>query len=83
MIQDKYIFMAMDKATTPPSGIIQHLKNRYWIVHPQKGLAFYRSYNSPQCNENAKICARLKPDGMDVLFVPSAFIPVKLSDYRD
>lgn len=47
---DGMIYMSLEDATTPRQGAVCHV-NRWWIVHPTKGLTFYRTRRSPQCND--------------------------------
>lgn len=36
---ERFKFVPVEKATIPPSGLIEHVKDHWWIVHPEKGLA--------------------------------------------
>ena len=55
---DKHLrFVPLNKATIPPSGLIEHFKDCYWVVHPKKGVVFWK--HSPQCNANKVIADRI------------------------
>jgi hypothetical protein len=64
---DDYVFLPLEEATTCPDGFVECLRDRWWLVHPDKGLAFYSPVNgkrvklsaaerimlgSPQCHES-------------------------------
>lgn len=46
-------YLSVEDATTPTAGAVCSV-DRWWAVHPEKGLMFYRRY-SPQCNANPDI----------------------------
>lgn len=64
---DDYVFLPMDEATAPSGGtFFQHYVDAWWVVHPERGLAFYNPMGtrgrrrhgrlgSPQCNTSEKI----------------------------
>lgn len=92
--EDDYLFIPESELTDPPDGIIEHLKDKWWAVHPEKGLMFYnrkgkggrrvRLYGSPQCNLNKTISeyvARGYPFEVEIKFIPSVFIRVDMSEY--
>lgn len=85
MNEDRFKFVPIDEAVVPPSGIIQHFKDHWWIVHPEKGLAFFdsRGWLSPQCNGDERVTRRLAQHypWAEVQFIPSAFRRVNPSDY--
>lgn len=84
------VFFKLSDLIVPPSGLIEHLRNKHWIVHPEKGLAFWRSYHKdpdtllkPWCNDNpeiTKIMLKHFPWG-EVQFVPSVFRKINPRDY--
>lgn len=76
-------FMPLEQATVPPSGYIKHLRNRYWVVHPSKGLVFWREWSSPQCHDSRASAMALFSDypWATITHIPSVFVPVKLSDF--
>ena len=65
------------------NGFYHCLRDRWWIVHPEKGLVLYRGH-SPQCNSIEDITRRLRasfPPWAEVRFVPCALIEIDPSDY--
>lgn len=73
-------YVTFDEATTPRDGEV--LTDRWWIVHPERGIAFYRMwpkdrYRSPQCNHDERIsrqlCEQLYPDH-EIRLIPAVFI---------
>ena len=80
--EDRFSFVPIDKAIEPPSGLIEHLKNKWWIVHPEKGVAFFEG-KFAQCNSN-EILARRLASGYpwaEVRFLPSVFRSINPQDY--
>lgn len=81
-----YIHVPIELATTPAEG--HAYVNRWWSVHPERGLTFYVASlarltfegepiePSPQCNaveETARLlAARTRPDD-EVMFFPVVF----------
>jgi len=66
--KDDYMFIPADEALAPADGgHYQHYVNCWWVVHPEKGLAFFNPknartgrrrfgrYGSPQCNADERI----------------------------
>lgn len=81
----KLIFIPKEKAIEPPVGIINHIKNHWWIVHPIKGLVFWdKKQRSPQCNSNEILTKHFKKEmypWANVEFISSVFIQVDVKDY--
>lgn len=83
------VFVPFEEASTPPSGIIEHLKDMWWIVHPQKGIAYWRhggpssKHLSPWCNKSEEITRRIFASfpWADVKFIPSVFRRINPRDY--
>ncbi len=63
-----YVFLTVEEAVTPrKGGFFQHYVDAWWVVHPERGLAFYNPkdrrtgrrrhgrYGSPQCNTDERI----------------------------
>jgi len=50
--------------------------NRWWVVHPQRGLVLYRGH-SPQCNAHESIARRIAPiyPWAEVQFIQVAYLP--------
>ncbi len=78
-------FVPIEKAAVPPPGLIEHIKDSWWAVHPTKGLVFWASsgLTSPQCNPNKATSERLWKmyPWATVEFVPSVFHRINPSDY--
>ena len=76
-----FIHVPLDQAQKPIEG--HCYVNRYWLVHPEKGLAFYYSGRGdmdvtsphPQCNKYESITRKLNHllKDHDVVFVPVVF----------
>lgn len=78
-----FTFILIEVAIVPPSGLIEHLKDRWWIVHPEKGLPFYKGF-APQCNSNEILTRRLSknfPWNVRIQFIPSVFHSINPHDY--
>jgi hypothetical protein len=77
-----FTFVPFEKAIDPPPDLIKHWKNHWWIVHPEKGLAFYRG-SFPQANTNEVITRRLATNypWAEVRFFPSVFMKIDPQDY--
>lgn len=84
------VFFRLGDLIIPPAGLIEHIKDKHWIVHPEKGLAFWRSYLkdpdsrlSPWCNSNPEITKSMLPTfpWAEMLYVPSVFRKINPSDY--
>jgi len=82
-------FVPLDVLETPPVGLIEHIKDSYWVTHPDKGAVFWRSTMrgdnySCQCNRVESMVKSLR-DRMypwaGVVFVPSAFRRIDPQDY--
>jgi hypothetical protein len=75
-------FIALEQATIPPSGFIEHIKDKWWIIHPTKGVCFYKEH-SPQCNSNEKISKRFLTiyPWAELRYIPSVFRTVDPRDY--
>ncbi len=82
---DNYEFVPFEEATTPPAGLIDHMKDRWWMVHPERGLAFYKSGKnlSAQCNGDERITRKFADahDWAEVRFIPSVFRRIDPNDY--
>lgn len=81
---EKFHFLKLEEASKPKGHIIYHIPNSWWVVHPDKGLAFYgKGFGSPQCNTNEMISRRLCPEWGEVQFIETVFAPCNVSDYSD
>jgi hypothetical protein len=69
-----YVFLPLEEAVTPQKGgFFQHYVSAWWVVHPDRGLAFYNPrnartgrrrhsrYGSPQCNTDERIARMVGP----------------------
>lgn len=95
--EDDFVFVPLEKLQEPIEGHVNCLKDRWWSVHPEKGLAFYKpkgrngkrqsgqgnQYGSPQCNRNKAIAERLssRHSWAELQFVEVAFVPLIINDY--
>lgn len=71
-MRGEFIYIPIEEATSPKNG--ECLVDRWWSVHPEKGVAFYvRLFGpmktdepSPQCNPNKRVSEhinnKLNPD---------------------
>jgi hypothetical protein len=83
-IDKRYHFMPIEQATEPKGHMLYQWINAWWVVHPEKGLAFWdKGYSSPQCNRDESISKMLKPVWGEIKFMERVFAPLNLSDYRE
>lgn len=96
--EDDYKFLPFDEAASPAGGgHFFHYTDCYWVVHPERGLAFFnppgrngrrRSHGlgAAQCNTDPRsreFAARMGyPWPAEVRLIVSAWVPVNISDYR-
>lgn len=86
------IYVPLAEACAPPKGFIEHFKDKWWIVHPERGVVMWRVGNkarnmtAPQFNSSEEI-ARLVQQKMypwaEVRQIPSVFKKVDPKDWRD
>lgn len=75
-------FVLLEKATIPPNGLIEHFKDCYWIVHPEKGVVYWK--HSPQCNKSEEITKNIAKSlysWVEIKFIPSIFRSINPNDY--
>jgi hypothetical protein len=81
----RLFFLSVEKAVVPPPGIIEHIKDHWWSVHPTKGLIFWdKRARSPQANSNEDIARRLQQSlypWAECRFIPSVFRKIDIQDY--
>jgi len=81
----RLIFVSIEEATVPPSGLINHIKDHWWAVHPTKGLIFWHQrHRAPQCNSNKHTARRLQQQfypWAECRFIPSVFCRIDPQDY--
>jgi hypothetical protein len=83
-----FVFVPENELTQPRSG--ECLANCYWIIHPVKGLLFYKigTTRAPQCNPNEQISLRILQNylrhaelqGCEVKFIPAVYFGYKIVD---
>lgn len=90
-MRGEYKFLPKEKALTPTKGGFYRLiTDNYWLVHPDKGLAFYwmkgdKGLGSPQCNKDeifVRHIEHLSGEKVEVEFLPAAWVPISLDDFR-
>ena len=59
---ENLVFVPLEEAIQIPEGLCTIYKNRYWLIHPDKGLIFYYFHRSlyPQCNTDFSIADRIR-----------------------
>lgn len=70
-------YLSLEDALRPHDGA-QVWVERWWVVDPAKGLVFYGSSRSPQCNQNwltAKLIRRTNHPDAELRFLPLVFLP--------
>lgn len=84
----RLVFVPIDVAAIPPAGLIEHFKDRWWAVHPTKGLVFWKSsfrehHLAPQCNRNEEgtrmLFSKMYP-WAEIQLIPSVFRSVRPAD---
>jgi hypothetical protein len=93
LTEDDYVFVPVDVAMVPPNGLIEHFADRWWCVHPEKGLAFYNPRNSrgrrtgagsPQCNSSETLARAIGErccPWAEIRFIHSVFRRIDVHDY--
>lgn len=92
MKENEFRFLPETEATNPTHGqFFIRCTDAYWIVHPEKGLAFYSlgqrtGLGSPQCNSNEKIVRKIAENmtyefPYEIKFFPLVWIPFDPRDY--
>lgn len=81
----RLVFVPIEKFIIPPPGLIEHLADRWWSVHPSKGLVFYdKKMMAPQCNVNESLVRRLAEKQYpwaETIFIKSVFRRINPRDY--
>lgn len=89
---EDYKFLPVEEAVAPRGGLyFQHYVDAWWLVHPDKGLLFYRrglgGLGSPQCNTDERVTRMLFAkdpppiDGIEVRKLASVWVPIDPCDY--
>ena len=72
--------------TDPEGPYVQVILNGWWMQNENSEVAFAEIGNRlyPQCNTNKSIVNRMNSNvNVNVVFVPLAFVPIYLEDFRD
>lgn len=81
---DRYHFLPEENILNTKAHIIYNYMNSYWVVHPEKGLAFWdKGYSHPQCNSNEELSKSLCPEWGTIKFIDRVLVPCNLNDYKD
>lgn len=73
-------------------GLVDAVRNRYWSVHPERGLRLFQSNRrrrgqirgaSPQCNQNEEIVRRFLYEGDVIKRFDLVLVPIDINDYRN
>ncbi len=75
-------YIPLDRVTAT-QGLVQALHDRWWSVHPERGVVIYRRF-SPQCNMNEAISRKLTEKmypWADVRQIPLVLVPINPRDY--
>lgn len=79
----EYRFLPLQQAEYA-EGLVHVIRDRWWIIHPEKGLAFFRG-RSPQCNASREIVEMVlgkDPDPeLAVVFLPVVYLPICGNDW--
>lgn len=86
----KLVYLPFDKLSYY-TGIVMHLRNHWWSVHPERGLIFWSGEKhpsiergSPQCNAN-EVTARSLRDKLypwaELRYFMSVLYPIDPHDY--
>lgn len=77
----KFHFLPEDQVESTAHHVYQYI-NYFWVVHPEKGLAFYgKGYTKPQCNRDQRISDMLCPVWGVVKQIPRVIVPLNVNDY--
>jgi hypothetical protein len=80
----RFHFLPEDQIEAARQHMLHQYLDSYWVVHPEKGLAFYgKGYGSPQCNRNESIARRFCPPWGEIKFIPRVLVPLNINDYKD
>jgi hypothetical protein len=77
--EQKLTYVPFDEATTPKDGEV--LTNRWWVVHPEHGLAYFSRrptdrHKSAQCNGDRRLPEKMVGEmypNHEVRFMPVVF----------
>ncbi len=76
-------FVPLAKATVPPAGLIEHIQDMWWVMHPEKGVVYFGKGRSAQCNINEGLTRRLAAmyPWAEIKYIPSVFRSINPNDY--
>jgi hypothetical protein len=73
------------------SGMCNVMRNRYWLVHPERGLIFYPfkkskdiKHSSAQCNSSKEVAEHFHKTmypWAEIKFIETVIVPISISDY--
>lgn len=79
---DRFHFLPESDVLSTKAHIIYQYRDAYWVVHPEKGLAFFdKGYGHPQCNTNRDIANRLCPEWGEIKYFARVLVPCNINDY--
>lgn len=86
---DRWRFIPEKNADiAPKNGFCQILRDHWWVVCPERGLAFFwskgvKGLGSPKCNINESISRRLGSTipNAEIKFFPLVIVPIDMRDY--
>jgi hypothetical protein len=87
--EDRYVYMPVSDIMVS-GGLCQHIKDSWWVVHPERGLVFFPySRRNPriqesmaQCSTNEIIARRYCPPFAEIRFFASVLQPVHVTEER-
>lgn len=82
-------FCKIEEHSIPPTGLIEHIKDHYWLCHPERGLVLWgvgpikKLDWKPMCNKNEEISKMFLKHfpWAEVKLVPSFFRRINPRDY--
>ena len=59
----RLVFVPIEVATNPPSGLVEHFSNNWWIYDIERGVVYWKfsgRHLAPQCNSNLAVTMHLR-----------------------
>ena len=90
-MNDKMLVFLAEEQLLEAKGHCDVLKNKWWVVHPDKGLTFYSRRgslkgSSPQCNSSRSVATtlatRMYPWAI-IKQIPIVLVPIDLDDFQE
>jgi hypothetical protein len=77
-------YLKESEAVVPPSGLIEHIKDHWFPVHPEHGIIFFSGSIQGNRSEHLarRFSSRLYP-WAEIKFFPSVFRRINPNDYVD